>query len=76
MKKKTVKSSTMFNLKGFLILIAFGIWVYVMMNVEESFGSVKNALFSYGGSTLIIITTLYVLIILLEFFIDIEDLGE
>lgn len=76
MKKKTIESGTMLNLKGFLILIAFGIWVYTMMSIEESFGSIKNAIFSYGGNTLFIITILYILIILLQFFVGIDDTDK
>jgi hypothetical protein len=76
MKKKTIKQSTMLNLKGFLILIAFGIWVYVIMNSGESIQSTKEAIYSYGGNTLLIISVLYILIILLEFFIDIEKINK
>ena len=72
MKKRKVNRSTMLNLKGFLILIAFGVWVYVMTN-KESFDSALEALFSYGQDTLIIITVVYILIILLQSFIGIED---
>jgi len=66
----------MLNLKGFLILIAFGIWVYVIMNSGESIQSTKEAIYSYGGNTLLIISVLYILIILLEFFIDIEKINK
>ena len=75
-KKKTIKPSTMLNLKGFLILSAFGIWVYVMMNIEELYGSAKDTLVYYGGNTLFIITVFYILILLLEFFVDIGDGKE
>ena len=73
MKKKTIKPATMLNLKGFLILSAFGIWVYLMMSIKESFGSIKDALISYGSNTLFVIMALYIFIILLEFFLDIGD---
>jgi len=73
MKKKPIKPGTMLNLKGFLILSAFGIWVYVMMNMEELYGSAKESFLYYGGNTLFIIMVLYILIILLEFFLDIGD---
>ncbi|MDM5272334.1 hypothetical protein PGH07_09080 [Sulfurovum sp. zt1-1] len=72
MNKKKVNRSTMLNLKGFLFLIAFGIWVYVMSH-KESFDSALEALFSYGQDTLIIISIFYVLIVLLQFFVGIED---
>ena len=73
MKKKTIKAKTMLNFKGFLILSAFGIWVYVMMNIKEIYGSAKDTLLYYGGNTLFIIMVLYILIILVEFFLDIGD---
>jgi|GEM_PF-3303944 len=73
MKKKPIKPVTMLNLKWFLILSAFIIWVYVMMNMKEIYGSIKDTLLYYGGNTLFIIMVLYILIILLEFFLDIGD---
>ena len=73
MKKKTIKAKTMLNFKGFLILSAFGIWVYVMMNIKEIYGSAKDTLLYYGGNTLFIIMVVYILIILVEFFLDIGD---
>lgn len=73
MKKKMIKAKTMLNFKGFLILSAFGIWVYVMMNIKEIYGSAKDTLLYYGGNTLFIIMVLYILIILVEFFLDIGD---
>lgn len=39
MKKKTVKESTMFNIKGILILVAFGVWVNLMIGIKENFGT-------------------------------------
>lgn len=73
MKKKKIKAKTMLNFKGFLILGAFGLWVYVMMNIEEIYGSAKDTLLYYGGNTLFIIMTLYIIIIFFEFFLDIDD---
>ena len=73
MKKKTIKAKTMLNFKGFLILSAFGIWVYVMMNMKEIYGSAKDTLLYYSGNTLFIIMVVYILIILVEFFLDIGD---
>lgn len=73
LNKKPVKPKTMLNLKGFLILSAFGIWVYIMMNMEEIYGSAKDTFLYYSGNTLFIIMVLYILIILLEFFLDIGD---
>jgi len=70
MKKKTVNHSTMFNVKGFLILIAFGIWVNLMMGEEKSFKSAEEALLSYGGNTLAVISVTYVLFVILGLFIE------
>ena len=76
MKKKQVNRSTMLNLKGFLILIAFSIWVYLMMTNNGSFESDFEALLSYGQDTLMIIIVCYILILLLQFFVGIEDAEE
>ena len=73
MKKKTIKPGTMLNLKWFLILSAFIVWIYVMMNIEEIYGSIKDTLLYYAGNTLFIIMVLYILIILVELFLDIGD---
>lgn len=73
MKKKPVKPATMLNLKGFLILSAFGIWVYVMMNMEEIYGAAKDTFIYYAGNTLFIIMALYIVIIIVQFFLDIGD---
>jgi uncharacterized membrane protein len=73
MKKKQIKPSTMFNLKGFLYLIAFGVWVYLIMADGEGFKTFYDALIGYGQNTLMIITVLYIAILLLQFFVGIED---
>lgn len=73
MKKKPIKPGTMLSLKWFMILSAFIIWVYVMINMKEIYGAVKETLLYYAGNTLFIIMVVYILIILLEFFLDIGD---
>lgn len=65
----------MLNLKGMLYLIAFGIWIFVMMNIADTLEFSKEALLSYGGGTAIIILILYMIFVLLEFVIDVEDLD-
>jgi len=75
MKKKRVNSATMLNLKTLLMLLAFGVWVYVMMYFADSGESLKDAIFSYGGNTLIIISIAYILLILLELLIDTGDID-
>jgi len=59
----------MLNFKGMLYLIAFSIWVYVMMDIADTLYFSKDAILSYGGSTALII------FLLLELFVDIEDLD-
>ena len=65
----------MLNLKGFLYLTAFAIWVFVIMEISDDMASLKDAVFSYGGATLVIIGVLYILLILMEFLIDLEDID-
>jgi len=76
MQKKTVKQSTMLSFKGILILLAFGIWVYVLMMLGEEINTLKDAFFSYGGSTIAIIVTLYLAFVVLGLFIEIESTDE
>ena len=71
--KKSVKPSTMLGMKGFLILIAFGVWAYVMMRFADSGESLKDAVLSYGGNTIVIVSVAYFLLLLLEVFVDIRD---
>ena len=63
----------MLSPKTLLMLAAFGIWIYVMMRFSESGDSLRDAIFSYGGNTLIVISIAYILLILLELFIDTRD---
>jgi len=75
MKKRPIKHATMLNLKGMLYLIAFGIWVFIMMRIADTLHFSKEAILSYGGSTALIIFSVYILFLLLELFLDIEDIG-
>jgi len=65
----------MMNFKGILYLIAFAIWVYVMMDISDTLGFSKDALLSYAGSTALILFIVYIFMLLIELFIDIEDLD-
>lgn len=76
MKKKTLKKSTMLNLKGFLILSVFAVFVYVLMNKDEIIESTKDAVYTYGGGFFVTISVIYILIILLELFVDIDDVDK
>jgi len=66
----------MLNLKGFLILSAFSVLVYVLMDMDKIIESTKDAIYTYGGSFFVTISVIYILIILLEFFVGIEDTDK
>ena len=72
MKKKTIKRSTLFNMKGIVYLAAFAIWVIILMDLPEEISSVKDFISAYGSNILVIISFIYIAIVLLEFFVDIE----
>lgn len=76
MKKKQVKPSTMLNLKGVLFLLAFGVWVYLLMNDSSVFLTLYDAVLFHGTNTLMIIVVLYIAILLLQFFISIDDVQK
>ena len=73
MKKKSVKKSTMLNLKGILILLAFGIWVNLIIGVEEHIGSITDLVKAYGSNTLLMIIIAYVALVVLGLFFEAGD---
>ena len=73
MKKKRVKKSTMFNMKGVLILAAFGIWVNLMIGISENYESLKDAMLALGGNTFFIVIITYILLVILGIFIEGES---
>ena len=73
MKKKTVKKSTMLNFKGFVILIAFGIWVTLMMEINENFDTLKDTVMAYGSNTLFVVIAAYIVLVILGLFIEGES---
>lgn len=75
MKKKSVTQGTMLNLKGMLYLTAFSVWIFVMMDISDTLEFTKEAILSYGSNTAVIIFIFYVIFLLLEFFVDVEDLD-
>lgn len=75
MKKQTVKHSTMLSMKGVLYLIAIGVWIFVMSEIEDDFNFSRESLTSYWGSTALILFIAYVMVVLLELFVDVEDLD-
>ena len=70
MKKKTVKNSTMLNLKSVLIIVAFGIWVNLMIAIKENLGSLKDMIIAYGSNTLFVIISTYIVLIIVGLFIE------
>ena len=45
------------------------------MEISDDMASLKDAVFSYDEATLIIIGILYILLILMEFLIDLKDID-
>ena len=76
MKKKRVKKSTLFNLKGILILLAFGIWVNLIIGVKENLQSVEDAIYQLGGNTLFIIIVTYVILVIVGIFFEAEQTDK
>ena len=75
MKKNSLSQGTMLNLKGMLYLTAFAVWIFVMMNISDTLEFTKEAILSYSSNTAVIIFIFYVVFLLLEFFVDVEDLD-
>jgi len=73
MKKKRIKKSTLLNLKGILILLAFGIWVNLIIGVKENLHSVEDAIYQLGGNTLFIIIITYVILVIVGIFFEAEQ---
>ena len=63
----------MLNLKGFLILIAFGVWVTLMMEIHKNFDTLKDAIMAYGSNTLFVVVVAYVVLVILGLFIEGES---
>ena len=72
MKKKRIKKTTLLNLKGILILLAFGIWVNLIIGVEEEIGSISDLFRVYGGNTLLMIITGYIVLVIVGLFFEAE----
>ncbi len=75
MNKRTVKHSTMLSMKGVLYIIAVVVWIYVMREISLEFDFSRESLTSYWGSTALILFIVYVMVVLLELFIDVSDLD-
>ncbi len=63
----------MFNLKGILILLAFGIWVNLIIEVKENIGSLSDFFMAYAGNTLLMIIIGYVALVILGLFFETAD---
>jgi len=71
-KKKRIKKTTLLNLKGILILLAFGIWVNLIIGVEEEIGSISDLFRVYGGNTLLMIIAGYIVLVIVGLFFEAE----
>jgi len=63
----------MFNMKGILILLAFGIWVNLIIGINKHFDSIKDAILVYSSNTLIVITVTYLIFVIIGLFIETHD---
>jgi len=75
MNKRLVKHSIMLSFKGVLYLLAIGVWIFVMSEIEDDFDFSQTALTSYWGSTALILFIVYIMLVFLELFIDAEDID-
>ncbi len=73
MKKKNIKKSTLLNLKGVLILLAFGIWVNLLIEAKEHINSIKDMFSALGGNTLLIIVATYIIIVIVGLIFEAEE---
>ena len=73
MKKKPLKRSTLFNLKGILILLMFGIWVNLIIEVNEEVRSLEDFISTYGGNTLLMIIVGYIVLVTVGLFFEASD---
>jgi len=63
----------MFNMKGILILIAFGVWVNLMIGVKENYATLKDAIYALSGNTLLVITVTYIILVIIGIFVETHD---
>ena len=52
-------------MKGVLILLAFGIWVNLLIEAKEDIGSLEDAFSVLGSNTLLLIIGTYIVIVVL-----------
>ena len=62
-------------LKKSIIVIAVLIWAYVMKGIWDLWHFASEALTAYLSRTLLIIIVMYVLLLLMELWVDYEDLD-
>jgi len=70
-----IQPKTAFWLKRALYGIAFAVWAYVMKGIWEVWRFASESLTTYLSRTLLIIIIAYVLLLLMEFWVDYEDLD-
>jgi len=73
MKKKAVKKSTLFNMKGILILLSFMVWVNLIFEVKEEIGSISDFLQTYAGNTALMLIIGYTSVVILGLFFEAKE---
>ena len=63
----------MFNMKGILILTAFGIWVNLIIGISKNYESLKDAILALSGNTFFIVIVTYILLVILGIFVEGEN---
>jgi uncharacterized membrane protein YuzA (DUF378 family) len=70
-----MKRSAVRNIKTALIVVAAAIWGYIAYSTFDLIASSREALTSYILGTAIALAVIYVLMLAMELFIDVEDLD-
>jgi len=63
----------MFNMKGILILLAFGVWVNLMIGISDNYDTLKDAIYALSGNTLLVIIVTYVILVIIGIFVETHD---
>jgi membrane protein YdbS with pleckstrin-like domain len=75
MQKPRMKAKHFSRLKTGLIIIAVLIWAYVMKGIWDLWHFANEALSAYLVRTLLIIIVVYVFLLVMELWVDYEDLD-
>ena len=60
-------------MKGVLILLAFGIWVNLLMEAKENIGSIEDAFSQLGNNTLLLIVGTYIVVVVVGLIFEGEE---